>query len=113
MEEPGAEDASNDEPDYSSAGSYEVQDEWGVLDDPAPTSEEWDAMKGTNVWTTSGWFTSGKCLLAGKFLLLTTRPQQLSSGELVQFSFMGAQGRCHDLELENTAHKASGLLFKK
>ena len=44
MEEADAEGASNDEPDYSSVGSYEVQN-------PAPTSEELDAMKETYVWT--------------------------------------------------------------
>ena len=51
MEEADAEGASNNEPDYSSVGSYEVQNGWKVLDDPAPTSEELDAMKETYVWT--------------------------------------------------------------
>jgi hypothetical protein len=68
MEEADAEGASNDEPDYSSVGSYEVQNGWEVLDDPVHTSEEWDAMKETYVWTNKRlWFTSGKCLLAGIF----------------------------------------------
>ena len=43
---------------------------------------------------TSGWFTSGECLLAGNLRLLTTRPQKLRAGSWSSFSFMGAKGRC-------------------
>ena len=77
-----------------------MQNGWEVLDDPAPTSEELGAMKETYVWTNKRLVHIWEMPFGWEISTLTTRPQQLSSGELVQFSFIGAQGRCHDLELE-------------
>ena len=115
MEEADAEGASNNEPDYSSVGSYEVQNGWEVLDDPAPTSEEWDAMKETYVWTNKRLVHIWEMPFGWNFRLSTTRPLRLRAESWSSFSFMGAQGRCSATtwNLKNTAQKASGLLFKK
>jgi hypothetical protein len=94
MEEADAEGASNDEPDYSSVGSYEVQNGWEVLDDPAPTSEELDAMKEIYVWTNKRLVHIWEMPFGWNFRLSTTRPLRLRAESWSSFSFMGAQGRC-------------------
>ena len=107
MEEAGAEDASNDEPDYSSVGSYEVQNGWEVLDDPAPTSEEWDAMKETYVWTNKRLVHIWGMPFGWESSTFNHQTTEASSGKLVQFFLYGRERQMysHDLELEKIRHR--------
>ena len=115
MEEAGAEDASNDEPDYSSVGSYEVQNGWEVLDDPAPTSEEWDAMKETYVWTNKRLVHIWGMPFGWESSTFNHQTTEASSGKLVQFFLYGRERQMysHDLELEKYGTEGEWVIIQK
>ena len=115
MEEADAEGASNDEPDYSGVGSYEVQNGWEVLDDPAPTSEEWDAMKETYVWTNKRLVHIWEMPFGWNFSTFNHQTTEASSGKLVQFFLYGRarQMFSHDLELEKYGTEGEWVIIQK
>ena len=81
--------------------------------DPAPTYEEWNAMKETYVWTNKRLVHIWEMPFGWDFF--TFNYQTLRAESWSSFSFMGAQGRCTATtwNLKNSAQKGEWVIIQK
>ena len=83
--------------------------------DPAPTSEEWDAMKETYVWTNKRLVHIWEMPFGWNFSTFNHQTTEASSGKLVQFFLYGRarQMFSHDLELEKYGTEGEWVIIQK